>query len=102
MRITGDIDVDEFKRQYRLEEQKAQKAEKKKQKPIPPLDASATYFNVEEYAKLLRVSTAAVYKGCTIGAFEGAVKLGSRWRIPVRNAGCKRTTNDDDAESESF
>jgi hypothetical protein len=80
MKITGPTDLDDLVRQYRL----AQHIEKREQEVIPPLDTSAKYLSIKEYAKLLNVSTKAVYRGCAGGAFEGAIKLGRIWRIPVK------------------
>jgi hypothetical protein len=62
MDITGQIDLKDFQREYRQRQKYSEILEKNVQKVIKPLDASATYLNIKEYAALLRVSDKAVVR----------------------------------------
>jgi excisionase family DNA binding protein len=82
--ITGQIDLKDFQREYKQRQRQSELFEKREQKVIKPLDRSADYLSIKELAALLNVSEKKLYRSCAGGAFEGAIKLGRTWRIPVK------------------
>ena len=61
---------------------KAQHIKKRPQEVIK-INPEARYVSINEYAKILDISTSSAYALVAGGAVDGAIKVGRIWRIPI-------------------
>ena len=69
---------------YLTEKEFREQRERKKSKNITVLDKNYEYITVKEYAEYIKTTTNEASALCRRGHVEGAFKVGSSWRIPIR------------------
>ncbi|MCL2854875.1 MAG: helix-turn-helix domain-containing protein [Defluviitaleaceae bacterium] len=58
----------------------------RRQPKIPVLESGLEYLAPKDYATYVKIHPMTIYEWLREGRIEGAVKMGGRWKIPIKSA----------------